>query len=108
VVVIDPKRQASPHIAETESLGAEVLQPTARQMAQACGGLYVAACDTKLLVHLGQPEVAYALSRAVKRELADSWAWDAPRGADLSPLVSLTLAAWAAAAGAPQFFGSWR
>jgi hypothetical protein len=107
-VVIDPKRQASPHIAEAESLGVEVTQPTARQMAQACGGLYVAACDTKSLAHLGQPSLDFALSRAVKRELADSWAFDAPRGVDLSPLVALTLAVWAAAAGQQQFFGAWR
>jgi hypothetical protein len=107
-VVIDPKRQASPHIAEAEKLGVEVTQPTARQMAQACGSLYVAACDTRSLVHLGQPQLDFALSRAVKRELADSWAFDAPRGVDLSPLVAVTLAAWAAAAGPRQFFGSWR
>lgn len=106
--VIDPKRQASPHIAETEKLGVEVTQPTAREMAQACGALYVAACDTKSLVHLGQPSLDFALARACKRELADSWAFDAPRGVDLSPLVAVTLAAWAAAAGPQQFFGSWR
>lgn len=107
-VVIDPKRQASPHIAETEKLGVEVLQPTARQMAQACGGLFVAACDTASLAHLGQPSLDFALARAVKRELADSWAFDAPRGVDLSPLVAMTLAVWAAGAGPQSFFGSWR
>jgi hypothetical protein len=107
-VVIDPKRQASPHIGETERLGVEITQPTARQMAQACAGFYVAAHDTRSLVHLGQPPLDAALSRAVKRELADSWAWDAPRGTDLSPLVAVTLAAWAAAAGQQQFFGAWR
>jgi hypothetical protein len=107
-VVIDPKREASPHITEIERLGVEVRQPSAREMAQACGGLYVAACDTGNLVHLGQPPLDFALSRAVKRELAGSWAWDAPRGVDISPLVAVTLAAWAAAAGTQQFFASWR
>src|SRR6266496_610546 len=108
VMVIDPKRQASPHIAETEKLGVEVTQPTAREMAQACGAFYVAACDTKSLAHLGQPPLDFALARAVKRELADSWAWDAPRGVDLSPLVAATLACWAAAAGPrPSPFALW-
>ncbi|MBO0813547.1 MAG: terminase [Actinobacteria bacterium] len=107
-IVIDPKRQASPHIAECESLGLDITQPSAREMAQACGGLYVAACDTRSLAHLGQPPLDFALSRAVKRELADSWAFDAPRGVDISPLVAVTLAAWAAGAGQQQFFGSWR
>lgn len=90
-IVIDPKRQASPHIAELEAAGVEVVKPTARDMAQACGGFYAAVADSRSLRHRGQPELSAALARATKRKLEGAWAWD---GHEISPLVAATLARW--------------
>lgn len=110
--VIDPKRQANVLIPELEAAGIEVVKTSARDMAQACGGLYAAATDSKTLRHLDQPELNAALARAQKRELEGAWAWDGRTGVDISPLVVVTLAAWGHATrahiGEQPFFGAWR
>jgi hypothetical protein len=93
-LVIDPKRQANALIPGLEEAGVEVVTTSARDMAQACGGLYEAATDSRVLRHVAQPEVDAALARATKRELEGAWAWDGRTGVDISPLVAVTLAAW--------------
>jgi hypothetical protein len=94
-LVIDAASDAGSLIAPLEEAGIEVVKPTAREMAQACGQLYDAVTDAKDLRHLGQPELASALAGAKRRPLGDAWAW-ARKGVsvDISPLVAVTLAAW--------------
>lgn len=94
-IVIDPTGQAGSLIAPLEEVGVEVVKPSAREMAQACGQFFEAAVDSRTLRHLGQPEMATALAGAQRRPLQDAWAWSRKDSSvDIAPLVSATLAAW--------------
>ena len=107
-VVIDPSGAAGNLIVPLEQAGFTVVaastphpggkalvKPTAREMAQACGGFYRAVTDSRTLRHLDQPELAVALAGAQKRPLGDAWAWARQASnVDISPLVAATLAAW--------------
>ena len=95
VWVVDASGPAGSLIPELErALGVEVVQPKARQYAQACGQFYDAVAAREL-VHLDQAPLASALAGARKRDLGEAWAW-ARRGVsvDISPLVTVTLAKW--------------
>ncbi|MCZ0996365.1 hypothetical protein O1L44_29925 [Streptomyces noursei] len=53
----------------------EVLQPTSRQLGEACTAFYDAVIEQDL-VHLDQAPMTSALAGAVKRPLGDGlWAW---------------------------------
>ena len=55
----------------------------------------------KRLRHRGERELTIAIDGAARRPLGDSFAWSRKSSAvDISPLVAVTLAAWA-------FHGSW-
>ncbi|MFE7804010.1 terminase [Streptomyces sp. NPDC057430] len=93
--VVDGGGPAGSLIPDLEAtLGITVVQPKARQIAQATGQFYDAVADQSLS-HLDQPPLAVALAGAQKRPLGEAWAW-ARRGAgtDISPLVAGTLAKW--------------
>jgi hypothetical protein len=96
--VVDPGGPAGSLIPDLEDeengLGVEVVQPKARDVANACGQFYDAVTE-QTLSHLDQAPLATALAGAQKRPLGDAWAW-ARRGVnvDISPLVAGTLAKW--------------
>jgi hypothetical protein len=96
-VVIDPTSHAGALIEDAERAGVEVCKPfTSRDAAQACGQ-FVNACSPEVrgIAHLGQDGLNRALAGAMKRDLADAWAWDrSSPAADISPLVAVTLAGW--------------
>lgn len=111
-VVVDVGGPAGSLLAALERAGVEVVKPTVREVAQACGAFYDAVMPPPegqpaylagdpppvwepTLRHLDQPEMAAALAGAQKRPLGESWAW-ARKGlsVDISPLVAATLAAW--------------
>lgn len=112
-VVCDPYGPAGSLVTELEELGIEVRQVTAREHANACGGLYdlvqqsVQALDGEeldpgqLLRHLGQPHLEAAVKAATRRPLGEAWGWSRKGGVDISPLVAVTLALWGAATVAP-------
>ncbi|MFK0151191.1 terminase [Streptomyces sp. NPDC090493] len=79
---------------EEKGLGVTVVQPKAREIAQACGQFYDAVTEQSLS-HLDQAPLASALAGAQQRPLGDAWAW-ARRivSVDISPLVAATLAKW--------------
>jgi len=92
--VVDGAGPAGSLIAPLEAAGVEVLKPSARDAAQACGGLYDAATQGQLR-HRDQPELNTALAGAKRRELGDAWAWARKNvSVDISPLVAATLALW--------------
>jgi hypothetical protein len=102
-VVIDKGSQAGPFIDDLEEplkeLGIEILSPTMREYAQACGMFYAAVVPRKgnvpYLVHMNQPMLTAAVAGAEKRDLSDLWAWDKRNAsADISPLVAATHALW--------------
>lgn len=100
-VVLDPAGPAGSLLAEFEAAGFEVIKATSRDMAQACGSFYDAAApapdsgEKRTLRHIGQPTLNAALTGAMKRPLADAWAWSRKTSADICPLVAVTLARWA-------------
>ncbi|WP_208802954.1 terminase large subunit [Microbispora triticiradicis] len=98
-VVVDGGSPAGSLIADLEAAGVEVLKPSARAYAQACGALYDAVVpregNVPTLRHLGQAPLSAALAGAEKRDLADLWAWTRKGvSVDISPLVAVTLARW--------------
>lgn len=98
-VVIDKAGQAGRFVDELTFHGIEVISPTAREYAQACGAFYTSVVPREgnqpNLAHVGQPQLTKAVSGAAKRVLADTWAWDKKAASmDISPLVACTLAKW--------------
>ena len=71
--------------------GGLVVKASHGDMAQACGSLFDAALSDDLR-HLGQSMLDAALRAAKKRDRGDSWTWSRQAGADISPLVAVTLA----------------
>jgi phage terminase large subunit-like protein len=92
--VVDPKRQAHSLIPALEAVGADVVKTSWRDMAQACAGFFEVVTDSGTFRHIGQPDLDLAVAQARKRDLVGAWAWDARTGADVSPLVAVTLAVW--------------
>lgn len=98
-VVIDPASPAGQFIYELEQAGINVVTPTTREFAQACGEFKSAVVprrgEVATLVHIDQRPVNSAVAVADIRNLQDLWAWSKPNSSsDISPLVALTLASW--------------
>ena len=109
-VVVDAAGYEGSLIPALEAAGVTVTKPAARDVAAAFGQFYDAVTDAKSLRHLGQPELDAAVAAAATRDVGDAgrtWGRRVAAG-DISPLVAVTLAVWAASAGPQQFFGSWR
>lgn len=83
-----PAASLLPALAEA---GVEPYVTTATDMAQAFGGFYDAATQDGLR-HTGDPLLAQALAAARTRDLAGGRAWTRHGAADISPLVTVTLA----------------
>lgn len=106
-VVIDGAGPAGSFIAPLEARGIEIIKPSARDMAQACGQFYDHAVN-KTLRHLDQAPLAAALAGARRRDLGDAWAWARKNvTVDICPLVAATLAAWGHATRAHTYTGDY-
>jgi hypothetical protein len=99
-IVYDGIGPAAAIIPELERLIAEAeldinLKPvSAAEYGQACGMFYDAV-DGGTLVHLDQDELNAAVAAAAKRRLGDRWVWSRTNSADdITPVVSVTLAAF--------------
>jgi hypothetical protein len=100
-IVLAPSGPAGSLIADAEAAGLELVKPSVREIAQACGLFYDAAGanpevkDPPWLRHLNDHDLNAALAGARQRDLGDAWLW-LRKGllVDLSPLVAVTLAAW--------------
>lgn len=92
---------ASPAMALVEPLraaGVTVTVTGARDMGQACGSFFRLAMEDGLR-HVGQPQLGTSVSVARKRAIGSEglWGWGrAVSGADISPVVTVTLALWGA------------
>lgn len=97
-VVVDG---ASPAVALVEPLqarGIEVTVTGPRDMGQACGSFLRLVMEDGIR-HVGQPQLATAVSVARKRAIGTEglWGWGrAVSSADISPVVVVTLALWGA------------
>ena len=75
---------------------------SAQEHAQACSRL-VDTINEGNLRHIGQAELSGAIRAAATRPLGDAWAWSRKHSsANISPLVSVTLALSAAMTAAPK------
>lgn len=95
--VCDGRSPAAALLPKLARADIEPVVTNGQEHAQACGILFDAVGEEGdgPLAHLGQPELAAAVRSAVKRPLGDAWAWSRKAsGADISPLVSATLALW--------------
>ena len=78
--------------------GLEVLQTGAAQMGRACADL-VDQITAGTIAHRAQAVLDDTLAAAGRRILGEGWAWSQRNSdVDISPLVAVTLAAWAARA----------
>ena len=76
-------------------------------VARACGAL-VDAVTGRQLRHIDQPPLNVAVANAGDRPLGDAWAWSRARSdVDISPLVAVTFAAFAALAPADALMAVW-
>lgn len=84
-------------LADLASHGVFVKTVSTSEYTQACGEFYDLAHQDKLR-HLGSPELTAAINGAATRDLGEAWAWARKKSSvDISPLVAVTLAAWASA-----------
>jgi hypothetical protein len=98
-VVVHGNGPAASLIPELEAAGITVIDAdgglldrlSTAQYAQACAGLYDKATSNELR-HLGDPRLDNALRGAKKRERGETFTWARKPGADISPLVAVTLA----------------
>jgi hypothetical protein len=92
----DPAGPAGAILPELRALRVDAEVVNAKEHGQACGLLYDVVEEGRLR-HLGTPELVEALEGAEKRPLGDAWAWSRINSAvDISPLVAVTIAHWAA------------
>lgn len=80
-----------------DEIGLTVRRLNAGEYAEACG-LFADVVGEKTLRHIGQEDLSSAVRGARTRPLVDRWAWSRSRSVtDVGPLVSSTVAVWAAA-----------
>jgi hypothetical protein len=96
VPVVCDARAAGTIADRLELGGAEILRTGSAQMASACADL-VDQVNTGSIAHRAQAVLDECLAVAGRRALGDGFAWSRKASAgDISPLVAVTLAAWAA------------
>lgn len=93
-IVVDPSGPAGSLIGDLERAGLDILAPSMRESAQACGQ-FIDAFDNDHIVHFGDAALTSAVAAAVQRPIGDAWRL-ARRSvtADISPLVAAVLAVW--------------
>lgn len=86
---------------ELERLNVPVVEVSGQKMGQACGALFTAVQESKLRVRR-HPDLEAAVAGARTSPKGDVWVWARKDGSvDVSPLVAVTLAWWAAAQALP-------
>lgn len=90
-IIVDRVSAANSLVAAMEEAGLPVRRVDTPEHKAACGELYSAIVD-HTLQHLDQPGLEAAVVGASKRDVGDAWMWNRRGGADISPLVAVTLA----------------
>lgn len=97
--VVDPRGPASNLIPDLQDAGlTPFVEFTAQDYATACADFVAAAVEDTLRYPAPAPELTDAVADARQGPLGDRWKWSrkASTSADLSPLVSATVALWGA------------
>lgn len=108
--VVDGSGPAGSLAAELARLGAEVEYLGPRDVARACNGFYDDVIGARLTVLDPFGATTRAVVGAVKQKSGDTWRWGRNIDGDVSPLMAITLARWAAAgpSAPPTPLVSWR
>ena len=96
-VRLDPRGPVGALLTDLAELGIawDTISPS--EHAQACGALLGAVLNGDSFRHLGQPVLDAAVRGATRRPYGDAWVWNRRTAADdISPLVAVTIARWAA------------
>lgn len=96
-VRLDPRGPAGALLTDLAEHGIAYDAISPSEHAQACGALLGAVLGGDNFRHLGQPVLDAAVRGATRRPYGDAWAWNRrTAGEDISPLVAVTIARWAA------------
>jgi hypothetical protein len=99
VVALDPTAAAGAFGRELVDRQVKVVEVGGRQFVQACGSFYDRVMERTIKVRPTRHELDQAAASAVRRNVGDAWVWGRRSSdTDISPLVAVTLAAWAAGA----------
>jgi hypothetical protein len=106
-IVIDPIGPVGSLLPSFAVAGLDVTELGMREHARACG-LFKVLVEEGRLVHKDQPGLTAALESARKRDAgeAGAWLWNRRDETDISPLVAVTLAAFAQSQKAPEVVDS--
>jgi hypothetical protein len=98
-VALDPTAAAGAFQRELVDRQVKVVEVGGRQFVQACGSFYDRVMERTIKVRPTRQELDAAAASAVRRNVGDAWVWGRRSSdTDISPLVAVTLAAWAAGA----------
>lgn len=87
----DSLGQAASLVPSLAQAGVDVRLLTTSEFAAGCG-LFFDAVEHRTIWHLGQQELRDAIEGATKKPLADRFKWMPLKGADITPLVSMSVA----------------
>jgi hypothetical protein len=106
-IVIDPIGPVGSLLPSFAVAGLDITELGMREHARACG-LFKVLVEEGKLVHKEQPGLTAALESARKRDAgeAGAWLWNRRDETDISPLVAVTLAAFAQSQKAPEVVDS--
>lgn len=96
-VHLDPRGPAGALLSDLAEHGIAWKPISPAEHAQACGAFLGAVLNGDALRHLDQPVLNAAVHGATRRAYGDAWVWNRRTAADdISPLVAVTIARWAA------------
>lgn len=100
-IVVLPSGPRSSIGTELRDVGVDAVEAAAADLMLGCGALLDRVLR-RTVRHIGQPELDLSVGKGRRRMVGDAWTWALRASAiDISPLVALTLALWAALQPAP-------
>lgn len=96
--VVDKRGPAAEKIDDLKANRVRLIEASTEDYGRACGNFFSGVMERRLRYPFPQPELDEALAGAVKTPMGDAWKWSRLKStsADISPLVAVTLAFWAA------------
>ncbi len=101
-VALDPSGPVGSLAGDLERMGVRLVPVTGADMQRACGQLFDAVAERAVSVRT-DPRLDAAVAGARRQARGDAWVWARRDGSvDVSPLVAMTVAVWAARSTAAQ------
>lgn len=92
---VDPAGPAGHLIPSLEQAGVPVIPVGGQELVKACGSFFDAVQNKEVTIR-PKDDLNTACAAAKKRLVGDAWVWHRKGTADISPLVAVTIALWAA------------